>query len=130
MGFVRVVLWLCGLGFMGFGVAFMLDPLGTLATTGVQQSGDLAAAELRAFYGGLELGLGALILASDRAPHHRYYGLLLAFGSYGGIAVGRAIGMIAGSVGTPFLWSALAVETALALMALAALQRLKRQRAA
>ncbi len=130
MAFARLVLWLSGLGFLAFGAAFMLDPLGTLAATGIVVSGDLAAAELRAFYGGFELGVGALILASDLAARHRPYGLLLTLGAYGGIAIGRAIGMLAGSVATPFLWFALAVEGVLATLALIALLRLKRLGAA
>lgn len=130
MEFARLVLWLSGLGFLAFGAAFMLDPLGTLAATGIVVSGDLAAAELRAFYGGFELGVGALILASDLAARHRPYGLLLTLGAYGGIAIGRAIGMLAGSVATPFLWFALAVEGVLATLALIALLRLKRLGAA
>ncbi|SDE09083.1 DUF4345 family protein [Aquimonas voraii] len=130
MGFARIVLWLSGLGFIAFGAAFMLDPLGTLAATGIVLSGDLAAAELRAFYGGFELGVGALILASDFGARHRPYGLLLALGAYGGIAIGRAIGMLAGGVATPFLWFALAVEVVLATLALIALLRLRRLRAA
>lgn len=130
MGFARIVLWLSGLGFIAFGAAFMFDPLGTLAATGIVLSGDLAAAELRAFYGGFELGVGALILASDLAARHRPYGLLLTLGAYGGIAIGRAIGMAAGSVATPFLWFALAVEAVLATLALIALLRLKRLGAA
>lgn len=130
MAFARLVLWLSSLGFLAFGAAFMLDPLGTLAATGIVVSGDLAAAELRAFYGGFELGVGALILASDLAARHRPYGLLLTLGAYGGIAIGRAIGMLAGSVATPFLWFALAVEGVLATLALIALLRLKRLGAA
>lgn len=126
MAFARIVLWLSGLGFIAFGAAFMLDPLGTLAATGIVLSGDLAAAELRAFYGGFELGVGALILASDLAARHRPYGLMLAFGAYGGIAIGRVIGMVAGSVATPFLWFALAVEVVLAVLASIALMRLRR----
>lgn len=129
MGFARIVLWLSGLGFIAFGAAFMLDPLGTLASTGIVLSGDLAAAELRAFYGGFELGVGALILASDLAARHRPYGLMLALGAYGGIAIGRMIGMLVGSVGTPFLWFALGVEVLLAALALVALLRLNRTQA-
>lgn len=128
MAFARIVLWLSGLGFIAFGAAFMFDPLGTLAATGIMLSGDLAAAELRAFYGGFELGVGGLILASDLAARHHPYGLLLAFGAYGGIAIGRVIGMVAGSVATPFLWFALAVELLLAVLALAALLRLRGRR--
>lgn len=127
MRLARVTLWLSGLGFIGFGLAFMLDPLGAFASIGIELQGALAAAELRAFYGGFEIGVGVLILAADSAARHRPYGLMLAFGAYGGIAIGRVIGMLVGSVATPFLWAALVVEAVLALLALAALMGLRRQ---
>lgn len=128
MRLARFTLWLCGLGFVGFGLVFMLDPLGAFASIGIELEGDLAAAELRAFYGGFEIGVGLLILASDYAARHRPYGLMLAFGAYGGIAIGRVVGMLVGTVATPFLWAALVVEAVLALLALTALIGLRRRR--
>ena len=64
----QVLLWVSGLGYAGFGVAFLLAPLRTMALAGITLEGGVAAVELRAFYGGLELALGALIVAAALAP--------------------------------------------------------------
>ncbi|MCB1554541.1 MAG: DUF4345 family protein [Xanthomonadales bacterium] len=111
---MRVLLWIAGLGFVGFGLAFMVAPLHTLAAAGIELSGALAAAELRAFYGGLELGIGALLIASAVRPAQARNGLWLCLASYGGIGSARALGMLLGGVATPFLWFALATELGLA----------------
>ena len=59
----RITLWLGGVGYLAFGAAFLIDPLQTLAAAGIALSGDLAATELRAFYGGLEVALGGLLIS-------------------------------------------------------------------
>jgi hypothetical protein len=118
--FERITLWLGGLGFLGFGTAFLVDPLGVFALTGVALQGSVAAVELRAFYGGLEVGLGLFLLGADLAGARRA-GLLLVLASYGGIALARLLGIALASGGSGFLWAALAVEATLALLALVAL---------
>jgi hypothetical protein len=113
-----VVLWIGGLGFLGFGLAFLIAPLDTMALAGIELHGTLAAIELRAFYGGLEIGLGLLLIAAAlRGDQHRP-GLLLCMASYGGIGLARALGIALAGSATPFLWLALAVELGLALLAL------------
>lgn len=120
----RFTLWLAGLGFIGFGLACLIAPLATLASAGVVVSGAVAAAEIRAFYGGLEIGLGTcLLLAASSAQHHRA-GLVLCLATYGGIGLARALGMGLDGVGTPFLWAALAVELGLAILAALSLRQL------
>jgi hypothetical protein len=125
MRLARFTLWLSGLSFIGFGLAFLIAPLQTLASAGVEMSGALAAAELRAFYGGLELGLGLLMLAADRQARHRPYGLILVIGSFGAIGLARALAMALGSVSTPFMWFALGTELLFALLAVIALRRVR-----
>lgn len=120
---IRLTLWLSGLCFLSFGVASLLDPLGLLAAAGVMMSGDVAATEIRAFYGGLELGLGSLLLMADRYGRRRE-GLWLVLASYGGIASGRSIGLVLAGQGSTFLWFALATEVTLACAALWGLRRL------
>ena len=75
--FAPIVLWVGGLGFLGFGVAFLLAPLPTIALAGLQLQGAVAATELMAFYGGLEIALGALLVACALRPARRADGLLL-----------------------------------------------------
>ncbi len=113
----RVTLWLGGLSFLGFGIAFLVAPVATLAAAGVDASGAAAATELRAFYGGLELALGALLIVADLRPVHRRSGLVLCLASYGGIGLARLLGIVLAGSATPFLWIALATEALLALLA-------------
>ncbi len=113
----RITLWLSGLGFIGFGLACLIAPLEVLGAAGLITTGDVAATEIRAFYGGLELGLGTLIIASALNPAYRRAGLWLCFAAYGGIGLARTLGMLLTGAATPFLWFALATELALALLA-------------
>lgn len=121
----RLTLWLGGLGFLGFGIAFLVAPLQTLAAAGIALQGDLAATELRAFYGGLEVALGTLLIAADLRGARRP-GLILCLASYGGIGAARALGMLIAGSATPFLWFALATEAMLAILAAVSLKQRRR----
>jgi hypothetical protein len=116
MRLARITLWLGGLGFLAFGLAFLIAPLQTLAAAGIELSGDLAATELRAFYGGLEIALGGLLIAADLTGARRH-GLILCLASYGGIGLARGLGIALAGSATPFLWAALATELTLASLA-------------
>jgi hypothetical protein len=113
----RVLLWVAGLGFAAFGLAFLIHPLETFALTGLTLNGPIAVAELMAFYGGLELALGALLVACASTPHRLRDGLLLTAVLYGAIAAARAAGMALTGADNAFLRAALAMESALALLA-------------
>lgn len=119
----RLLLWIAGLCFLGFGIAFLIAPLQTLGATGIELQGSLAATELRAFYGGLEVGLGLLLIAAARHPVQLRAGLWLCAASYGGIGSARLLGIALAGSGTPFLWFALATELGLAAWAGALLTR-------
>lgn len=119
----NIALWLGGLGFIGFGIAFLIAPLDTLALAGVEARGAGAAVELRAFYGGLELALGALLVTAALRPRHREAGLWLCLAAYAGLGLARAAGMLAEGFASPFHWVALGLELGLALLAGGALRR-------
>ena len=108
-----VVLWIAGLGFFAFGAMFVVDPLGTIAQAGIATSGPVAAAELRAFYGGLELALGGLICALAMKPARRRDGLVLSAVCYLGIGLARASGMLQFGADSAFLRFAVATELTL-----------------
>jgi hypothetical protein len=119
----RFTLWLAGLGFVGFGTACLIAPLEVLAAAGVTLTGVAAAAEIRAFYGGLEIGVGICLLLAAMQPAWRKAGLVLCLAAYGGIGAARALGMALDGVATPFLWFALATELGLAALAAICLNR-------
>jgi hypothetical protein len=110
----RIVLWLSALSLLGFGTAFLFFPLGTLALTGIELEGALAATEIRAFYGGLELGVGLAVLWCALRQARWKDGLALTALAFGGIGLARLFGMIVEPALSFFLVFALVVELALA----------------
>ena len=116
------VLALAGLGFLGFGLWFLVDPIGPLAAIGITATGAPAPTEFRAFYGGLEVGLGALMLVAAAKPDWRTAGLWLVIATNGGIAAGRLIGVAIDGVWVPFFSYALVWEAGFAVLAAAALR--------
>jgi|JI10StandDraft_1071094.scaffolds.fasta_scaffold16781_6 hypothetical protein len=112
-----------GLGFLGFGALMLVAPQIAMASLGLVVPDGVPTTEIRAFYGGLELGLGALLLAACRKVQYQRAGLVLGCVSYGSVATARALGMLIDGTGGGFLWAALGVETSLALLFWYALRR-------
>jgi hypothetical protein len=119
--FSRILLWTGGLCFLGFGLAFLIAPLETLAAAGIEMQGALVATELRAFYGGLEIALGLCLIGADLHGGLRRPGLVLNMACYGGIGLARGLGMLLAGVATSFLWFALVTELVLAVLSALAL---------
>src|SRR5688572_27481664 len=105
--FETIVLWVSGLSLLAFGVAFEVAPLKTMAAAGIELTGPIAAAELRAFYGGVELALGVLILAWTLREPRRREALLLTFAVFAGIGLSRLAGMVIEGADSSFLRLAL-----------------------
>lgn len=120
---VKLILALSTLGLLGFGLAMTVAPAAMLAPVGLSLDTAAASTEIRAFYGGLEIGLGlALFYCLLRPALHRR-GLQLSALCYGCVALVRALSMLIDGSGGAFLWTALSLETALTLACLAALPR-------
>lgn len=116
-----VVITIAGLGFLGFGIVLLCWPDMALPGLGIQTLSDQAQVEVRAMYGGLELGLGILLLTCFSSERQRF-GLQLSLAAYGGLAMARLLSMLAIGVATPFLWFALVWEGVIAILALLALR--------
>lgn len=119
--FSKWLVVLAGLGFLGYGIAFLIAPAATLMGAGLQLTGPGAVVELRAFYGGLELGLGLWLLIAgfrDRLPRP---GLWLTLASNGGIGCSRLLGLALGGTWIPFFGYALPWELGFAALAACAL---------
>jgi hypothetical protein len=119
-----IVLVLAGLGFAGFGLWLVLDPAG-MARVDITASAPQGLVELRAFYGGCELGLGAFLLACAAKPEWREAGLWLVLLANGATGLARVLGIaLAGWLFTPFLVGALVWEFGFALLGALALKQL------
>lgn len=115
------VLVLAALGFLGFGVAIVAAPEAVLGGVGITGT-PAGVVELRAFYGGLELGLAAFLLACAAKPAWRQPGLWLVALGNGGIAAARLLGIALSGEFTGFFAAALVWEIGFTLAAILALR--------
>jgi hypothetical protein len=118
-----LLIGLSGLSFLGFGIAFLIAPRETLALAGVVTEGAIAATELRAFYGGVEVALGALLLACATTSTRWRDGLWLTLVCYGAIGLTRLAGMALDGSDSFFLRFAAGTEIGFALAAAALLRQ-------
>lgn len=89
MDFARGVLVLSALPFAGIGIAFLASPHVMASYIGISSSGPTAAADLRAVYGGLQLGAAAWLLYTAQSPVRYRMGLIAQLCLYGGLAGAR-----------------------------------------
>lgn len=119
--FSKWLVVLAGLGFLGYGVAFLIAPEATLAGAGLQLTGIGGNVELRAFYGGLELGLGLWLIFAGLNDKLLRSALWLTLASNGGIGCSRLLGLALGGAWNPFFGYALPWELGFAALAAGAL---------
>jgi hypothetical protein len=92
-GVPRAVLLALSAAFVALGVAFLLAPAKLAAHAGVTTSGKLGLVELRAFYGGIQIGLGVFLAVAAMRREWQLPGLLCALLSLLGVAGARIYGM-------------------------------------
>ena len=109
---VPTVLVFFGLSFGAFGAWALVAPqsLATLLNFELATAG--AVTELRAFYGGLEIALCALMLAAVAKPELVRPALVGLIVVAGGIAVGRMVGLVLDGSASGMMFGALAWEIA------------------
>lgn len=92
MQLARFSLGLTAAAFGGFGMWLLFKP-GALANVGVELPTPAARAEIRAFYGGLELGMALFFAAAAARPEWFRPALVVQSASLGGAALGRIFSM-------------------------------------
>jgi hypothetical protein len=117
------VLLLNGVIFVLLGLGFLFDPMGMAATISLEPTSAAGMAELRAVYGGLELGLGGFFLLALRWERLQESALWLLLIAYGGISVGRMGGVLLDQPSDSMTYQLLAIEIVGAALAGAALWR-------
>ncbi len=124
MNLARGVLGACALVYLALGAWLLARPQG-LAAVGVDASTPPARTELRATYGGLELGLGLFLawcLLGDVGRLRA--GLWAAALTIGGFGAGRLVGLVVDRPPERVFLALLAVEVLGVVAAAAALARL------
>ncbi|HEX9938479.1 MAG TPA: DUF4345 domain-containing protein [Longimicrobium sp.] len=121
--FARVSLLLAALGLVGFGLPLLVRP-SLLGIVGLEFARPAAATEIRAFYGGLELGLAAFFIAASRREDWVRPALAAQVLAFGGIVLARLIGIVVDGSAEPMILVFAALEGAGAILGAVALRRL------
>jgi hypothetical protein len=97
-----------------------------------QQAGRILATpsaltEIRAFYGGLQLGIGLFLLGCLRTPSRTSQGLLLVGLAVGGAGLARIFGMLVDAAATSHHLVNLGIEVVTVVLVAIALARIRRR---
>ena len=113
----HVVLIATGLGFCGFGLAYVLRPVRMAALTDLPLPTPSARADFMATYGGCQVGLGLFLLACAREQSWLAPGLLAGAAVLAGLACARGLGILVGAGRVrATIWGGLAIELTGALL--------------
>lgn len=104
-------LWLTALVVAGFGVVFTAAPELMFSQVDLPIASPVARTELRAVYGGFELGLAAYLAVCASRREWTLAGLVAGGFVFWGLALVRIAGMVVDdTMASPIMWSLLAPE--------------------
>ncbi len=121
MLFARVVLTVSALPFLGIGAGFLAAPTSMAANVDLAVGSATAASDVRAVYGGLQLAIGAFLVAGAFSRAYLRTGLLLQIIAFGGLALGRLVSLPIDGAPSPFGALLLGAELVALALGLAAL---------
>lgn len=98
------------------GAAFLIAPDALFALLGQPLATPAARVDVRAVYGGLQLGVGACLAVAARRPAWVRPGLGLAAAGFGGLAAARIVGVAIDGIDRPVIAALLVAECAGALI--------------
>ena len=124
MGFARAYLYFVGVMGLFFGLWYLVAPAGMTDPTGFGPLGPNAVTDVRATYGGFQIGLGLFTLWAAADPTRVRMGLVLQALTIGAIGSCRLVGFAVDGSPNGFLISAIVTEITFTALALFALRRL------
>jgi hypothetical protein len=124
MDLARTYLRILGAMTLFFGIAYLLAPSRMTDPTGFGPLGPAATTDVRATYGGLQIGLGVFLLWAAAQQARVRIALVLQVLTIGAVAAARALGMLIDGAATGVLLGALCLEILLTVAAVALLRRL------
>jgi hypothetical protein len=119
----RIFLGLSALFWLPYGIFCLVQPGFLEGAAGVASSTPTGSAELRAMYGGLQAGVGALALAGFLRTEVARPALLTLLFLCAGLALGRLLGLVVDGAASPYTLIAVGFEVAWAALAAALLGR-------
>jgi len=126
MGFARAYLYFVGVMGLVFGVWYLIAPVAWTDPTGFGPLGPNALTDVRATYGGFQIGLGLFTVWAAADPARVRMALVLQALTIGAIASCRLTGFAIDGSPNGFLRSAIVTEVAFTVLTLIALLRLPR----
>lgn len=115
----QLFLLVTGVSFLLIGLNTFHDPLAAMAPVELAINTVSALNELRANYGGLQIGIGLLLLAGVLRPTLARPALLAQALIVGGLACGRLISIALDGLPNSFVQSLVVLESVIALTSLA-----------
>lgn len=125
MGFARIYLRFIGAMSLVFGAIYLLAPESMTDPTGFGALAPSALTDVRATYGGFQLGMGTFVLWAASDDRRVRLALVLVALSIGAVALSRATGLWLDASANTFLLSGLATEITLTALAIVALRRVR-----
>jgi hypothetical protein len=123
---VPIYLLVIGVIFFGFGMAYLVYPITMIELSGMQIPTATSKADTWAIYAGIQIGFGLFLLYCSRNFELFNAGLLSITFIFGGVAIGRTLGMIYFNTFDQYSLSALAFEWPGTLIAIFLHQKLKK----
>ncbi len=109
-------LWACGLAFVLIGLNTFWDPARSVAPLDLQASTASALSEVRATYGGLQIGIGLFLIVGARRAAVARAALLAQGLMVGGLVAGRLVGWFSDGPPNGLVMGLLALETGVAVL--------------
>jgi uncharacterized membrane protein len=106
----RFTLGITALAFVVIGVGFIVFPVSWAQSVEILLPTAMARTDLRATYGGFDLGFGLFLAACAHRPAWHAPGLYAAAIALGGFGLTRLAGHFLDGPLDPFMWKLLAVE--------------------
>lgn len=122
----RLILAANSLGFTLFGLLFLFWPEAMITRVGLQVMAPTALIDIRATYGGMELGIAALLGYCAVSIGGTAFGLFAATCAFAGLAIGRLVAIVLSGGASGFTWFLFTLEATSLLADIYALRRLKR----
>jgi hypothetical protein len=123
VAFARIYLRIAGAITVGFGLVYLFAPESMMDPAGFGAVGPGGLTDVRATYGGFQLGMGAFLLWAAADAARVRAGLLLIALSIGAVALSRAFGLALDGSLNSFHMGGLVTELSLTAFTLFALRR-------